>query len=132
MRTGAAVVVLILVLVATGCGSSGGGWQVVSQVQTKGSSPGFIDNAAVARGSQLELSVDAKPGIAVRAAYAFVCGDVVSSNSLTQNAGPANTPATVVLRTPPGPQDACRLNVLVNKSGPANMTVTLRMRPLSQ
>jgi hypothetical protein len=128
MRTGAAVVVLMLVLVAAGCGSSGGGWQVVSQVQTKGSSPGFIDNAAVARGSQLELSVDARPGIAVRAAYAFICGEVNNNSSLTQSAGPANTPATVVLRSPPGQATACRLNVLVNKSGPANMTVTLRMR----
>jgi hypothetical protein len=132
MRTGAAVVALILVAVAAGCGSSGNDWQVVSQVQAKGSSPGLIHNAAVARVSQLELSVDAKPGIAVRATYAFLCGDVVSANSLTQSTGPANTPATVVLHPPPGPQDACRLNVLVNKSGPATMTVTLRMRTPSQ
>lgn len=130
MRTGVLVLVLVLTAVVSGCGSSGNGWQVVTRVSADGTSPGFIDNAAVARPAQLEVSVDAKPGIAVRTTYAFICGDVTTDGSATRSTGLAQTPATVTLRPPAGPPNECRVNVLVNKSGPSSMTVTLRMRPL--
>ncbi len=97
-------------------------------MKAQGAKPGFIDNAAVGRPASLQLSVDAKPSIVVRTSYAFICGNVVGASAPTVNAGPLRTPATVTLRSPIGPPAACRVNVLVNKSGHASMTVTLRMR----
>jgi hypothetical protein len=120
----------VLLVVLGGCGSSSGGWQTVTKVGATGAKPGFIDNAAVSRPAQIEIAVAARPGIGVRTTYAFLCGDVVTNSSATVVSGPTQTPATVALQQPPGPPAACRLNVLVNKSAPAAMTVTLRMRPL--
>jgi hypothetical protein len=120
----------LLLAVAAGCGSSGGGWQTLTKVAADGAKPGFIDNAAVSRPAQIEVAVAASPGIAVRTTYAFICGDVVTNTSTTLESAAAQTPATVTLRQPSGPPAACRLNVLVNKSAPATMTVTLRMRAL--
>ncbi len=115
-----------LVAFVAACGGSGGGWQVVKEVQTSGRSPGFIDNAAVARPADVEVAVTASPAIDVKTTYAFVCGDV-TSGSATVDSPTAKTPATVVLHQPDGPPNACRVNVLVSKSQPADMTVTLRM-----
>ncbi len=129
MRTGGGVVGLVLLALLAGCGSSGGGWQVISQVSAAGASDGFIDNAAVARPAQLEVAVAATPGITVRATYTFICGDVTGS-ATTRAARPVQTPATISLPPPVGPPNACRLNVRVQKSAPAKLTVTLRMRSL--
>jgi hypothetical protein len=128
MRGRVAVLAFALVSLAAACGgSSGGGWQVVKEVKASGSSPGFIDNAPVARPANIEVAVTASPAINVHTTYAFICGDV-TSGSATVNSPNVKTPATVVLKPPSGPPNACRVNVLVSKSHPADMTVTLRMR----
>jgi hypothetical protein len=129
MRGNAAVLAFVLVAFAAACGGSGGGgWQVVKEVKASGSSPGFIDNAAVARPADIEVAVSASPTIKVQATFAFICGDVTSEGSTTADSSPAKTPATLILDPPSGPPNACRVNVLVSKSHPADMTVTLRMR----
>ena len=70
----------------------------------------------------------ASPAIAVHTTYAFICGDVTTDGSTTVNSPAAKTPATVSSEPPDGPPNECRVNVLVSKSHPADMTVTLRMR----
>jgi hypothetical protein len=127
MRGGASVLAVALVVLLAACGSGSGGWQVVKEVKSTGSSPGFIDNASVARPADIEVAVTASPSIDVHTTYAFICGDV-TSDSTTVDSPTAKTPATLVLEPPSGPPNACRVNVLVSKSHPADMTVTLRMR----
>src|SRR5689334_13255264 len=126
MRGSSAVLAFALMAVVAACGGSGGGWQVVKEVKASGSSPGFIDNAAVARPADIAVAVSASPAIKVQATYAFICGDVTSGGSSTVDSPTAKTPATLVLEPPSGPPNACRVNVLVSKSHPADMTVTLQ------
>lgn len=120
-----------LTVTAAGCGSSSGGWQVVKKLEARGSTAGFIDNAAVSRPARIEVNVEARPSIEIRTSYAFICGSVMTDQSPTHVVGATKTPATVELAVPTGPPDACRLNVLVRKSGAADMTLTLRMRTVS-
>ena len=119
---------LVCLLAVVGCGSSANSWDVVSKLEVKGNASGFIDNASVGRPAQLELKVTSSPGITVRTAYTFLCGDVVGSPSPTLYGPPTRTPFSAVLRFPAGPPDTCRLNLLATKSGAADMTVTLLMR----
>jgi hypothetical protein len=118
-----------LLVVIAGCGSSSGGWQTVTKVTADGTKQGFIDNAAVSRPAQIELSVDSRPSIAIRATYSFLCGDVTADPTST-DAGPAETPAQITLGQPPGPPSGCRVNILIDKSAPANLTAILRIRAL--
>jgi hypothetical protein len=104
----------------------------VKTVESKGSSAGFIDNAAVARPADIEVAVTASPAISVDTTYAFICGEVTQEGSTTAHSPTATTPATIVLHSPSGPPNECRVNVLVSKSNPADMTVTLRMRGAQQ
>ena len=118
----------LLLLTAAGCGSSSGGWDVVSQVSTKGKTEGFIDNAAVGRPSELEVKIDSTPNVAVNTEYTFLCGQVVSEATPTRYGPRTSTPFTLTLIIPPGPPTNCRVNVLATKAAAADLTMTLLMR----
>ena len=131
VRSRAAVLGLGVALLASACGSSGSPgppWDTVGEAQARGTSPGFIDNVAIGRPSQLELRLAATPATSVRATYSLICGSVSADKASTRTSPLVRTPATIRLSEPPGPPGACRMNLLAQKSSAASLTVTLLMR----
>jgi hypothetical protein len=122
----------VVVALVTGCGSSSGGWQLVSQARSSSTNPTLINTAYVGRPSDVEVKVSGTPGVLVRTAYTFVCGDFANGSPSTTVYGPLSpTPQTVSLTVPPGPPTDCRLNVGAFHGKPADLTLSLYARPVS-
>jgi hypothetical protein len=131
MKKAATGLGLGLVLLVLGCGSgpSSSSWQVVKTGTSAGTEPGRINTAYVGRPSELEVKITGSPNVTVSTAYASVCGDFGNGITVTQYVHAAKTPVTIPLSLPPGPPNACRLNVGAFHSKAANLTLTLYMRP---
>jgi hypothetical protein len=127
MRALAATATAGALLLVAGCGSSSGGWKVVSKRTTSGSALGVVAGT-VHHPAALQVKIDAKPEIPTQVNYSIDCASGLHPATGVLN---GRTPFTAPISLPASNPDTCSVNVTASKPMAADLTVTLLVREAS-